>query len=80
MLVPAVHLLIKISRFQSHFSFSALQRDGEHYSVQKTAFKKKEEEKKSTHDAIQMHTENSLFRTSENQILQGLPIWQFSVG
>lgn len=46
MLVPAVHLLIKISRFQSHFSFSALQRDGEHYSVQKTAFKKKKEEKK----------------------------------
>lgn len=45
MLVPAVHLLIKISRFQSHFSFSALQRDGEHYSVQKTAFKKKKRKK-----------------------------------
>lgn len=46
----------------------------------KLHLKKKKKKKKSTHDAIQMHTENSLFRISENQILQGLPIWQFSVG
>lgn len=81
--VSAVHHLITISRFPSHFSFSALAErivtTIKLRSLQKRKLKKRKRKHKAIQDTIQMLTENSLFRTSENQILQeGLPIKKFS--